>query len=161
MAEGGHISLTRSASPLIWEWISLRRSGLRPLRFQGALALAASSPPTEDRPGHTVRLFDTSDGRMAVAMELWSAGCSVPTADARVVTTVEELVEACENFDPRERMSLDFTLALTGDAVDAVATTAAIGSRLEATAADYRSTVLAILRNPCVQPAAASAPRNR
>jgi hypothetical protein len=98
---------------------------------------------------------------MAVAMELWLAGCSVPTADAHVVTTVEELVEACENFDPRERMSLDFTLALTGDDTDAAATRAAIEARLEATAADYRSTVLAILRNPCVQSAAASAPPNR
>ncbi len=161
MAEGGHINYARSAPPLIWESISLRRSGQRPLRFQGALALAASRPPTEDRLGHTVRLFDTSDGRMAVAMELWSADCSVPTADAQVVTTVEELVEACENFDPRERMSMDFTLALTGDDIDAAATRAAIEERLQVTAADYRATILAILRNPCVQPAAAIAPLNR
>jgi hypothetical protein len=151
VVESGHVHFTRSAAAL-WEVISLRRSGRRPLRFEGALVLAAARPPTNDRLGHSVRLFETSDGRMAVAIEQWSLGCHVPTADAHIVRTAEELVEACESFDPRQRMSHDFTLALSGADMDAVAVKAAIEARLELTEADYRSTVLAILRDPCVQP---------
>jgi hypothetical protein len=144
----------------VWTAISLRRSGQRPLRFEGALAVAAGMPATEDRLGHTIRLFETSNGGMAVSMELWTQGCDIPTADACMIRTAEELVQACESFDPRERMSMDFGRTQSGDGQGGIATKVAIESHLEATEADYRATVLAILRDPRAQSAAAHAPPN-
>jgi hypothetical protein len=158
MAERETMGSSGSASPL-WTMISLRRSGQRPLRFEGALAVVATTPATGQRIGHTIRLFETSNGEMAVSMELWTSGCDVPTADARLIRTAEELVQACESFDPRERISVDFG-AQTGASQGGIATKAAIESYLEATEADYRATVLAILRDPRAQSAAAHAPPN-
>lgn len=159
MAEREHMG-TEPASPRVWSAISLRRSGQRPLRFEGVLAIAAETPATEGRLGHTIRLFETSNGEMAVAMELWTAGCEIPTADARMIRTAEELVQACESFDPRERMSLDFSRSLSEVRGAAVATKLTIESLLEATADDYRATVLAILRDPRAQSVAAHVPPN-
>jgi hypothetical protein len=160
MAERENLGPSGPASPPAWTAISLRRSGQRPLRFEGALAVAARMPATDDRLGHTIRLFETSNGEMAVSMELWTQGCDVPTADARMIRTAEELVQACESFDPRERMSMDFGRTQSGDGQGGIATKVAIESHLEATEADYRATVLAILRDPRTQTAAAHAPPN-
>jgi len=155
MAERENMCRSGPASPPVWTAISLRRSGQRPLRFEGALAVAVGMPATDERLGHTIRLFETSTGQMAVAIEMWTPGCDVPTADARMIGTAEELVEACESFDPRERMSLDFGRSLSGASQGGVSTKVAIEQRIEATEADYRATVLAILRDPRAQSAAA------
>lgn len=154
MAESEANNSFRSAPLPVWTAISLRRSGARPLRFNGALVVTAQLPPAADRLGHAIRLFETSDGRMAVAMELWTVGCEVPTADACIVGSAEELVQACESFDPRERMSADFSGSLFDVGCGGVATKVAIELRLEATEADYRANVLAILRDPHAQSAA-------
>jgi len=155
MAERENKGCSGPASPPVWTAISLRRSGQRPLRFEGALAIAAGLPATDERLGHTIRLFETSTGQMAVAIELWTQGCDVPTADARMIGTAEELVQACESFDPREKMSLDFGRSLLGASQGGIATKVAIESHIDATEADYRATVLAILRDPRAKSAAA------
>ena len=158
MAEREDMGSSGLASSRVWTTVSLRRSGRRPLRFEGALAVAAEMPPTEGRLGHTIRLFEVSNGEMAVAMELWTAGCNIPTSDALMIRTAEELVQACESFDPRERMSLDSGYPLSGAGRSAGASKLALELLLEATEADYRATVLAILRDPCTQAVAAYIP---
>jgi len=155
MAESATSICSEPAAARVWTAISLRRSGARPLRFQGALVVAAALPATAEHVGHSIRLFETSDGQIAVAMELWSAGCAVPTADARIVATAEELVAACESFDPRDRISADFSGALFDADGSGAAIKATIESRLAASEADYRATVLAILRDPHARPATA------
>lgn len=82
--------------------VRLRRHGLRPLCFEGALLIQAGDPG-----GPQIRLYEIADGAFALAIELPDQ-----YTDAWRLETLDEVAEFVGGFNPVQRIGFDISSSL-------------------------------------------------
>ena len=115
--------------------VRLRRHGLRPLCFEGALLVRAGEPEEPQ-----IRLYEIADGALAVAIEL--PGRYV---DAWRLESLDEVIELIVGFNPVQRLGFDVAAALD-ESAGAEATAQALEDRAAELAPAYLRVVNSFLR---------------
>jgi hypothetical protein len=109
----------------------IRRSGQRPLRFEGMLMVEHVSPAEGMERRHTIRLYETTQGAVVIEIALEAADGSVlPHIVTEMVDSMGEAESFIRSYDPAAQAPLMLDLSsLDGQSISAQAAALETGAR--------------------------------